>query len=243
MKLIKLNAIDSTNDFLKKMSQDQQLENFTVVLAEIQNKGKGQQGAIWSSEPRKNLITSILISNTLSNIESLFLLNISVALSIVKALKTLNIPSLSIKWPNDIMSENKKIAGILIENLIKENGKIESIVGIGLNVNQTKFEDLTKASSLKNITDKEFDIEDILNKIITELKINIEKLLLDQESHLWESYHKWLYKKGTPMTFENESGERFMGIIQGVNKNGKLEITLENDLVKQYGIKEIKMLY
>ncbi|GAA4776468.1 biotin--[acetyl-CoA-carboxylase] ligase [Flavobacterium hankyongi] len=225
------------------MSQNQELENFTVVLAETQNKGKGQQGAKWLSEPGKNLITSILISNTISDIRGVFLLNISVALSIIEALKTLKIPSLHIKWPNDIMSENKKIAGILIESLIKEKGKIESIVGIGLNVNQTKFEDLTKASSLKNITDKEFDIEYILNKIVTELKLNIEKILFNQEAYLWENYHKWLYKKGTPMAFENEQGERFMGIIQGVNKDGKLEIILENDLVKQYGIKEIKMLY
>lgn len=243
MKLIKLNAIDSTNDFLKKMSQDQELENFTIVLAETQNKGKGQQGAIWLSEPRKNLITSVLISNTLSDIRDVFLLNISVALSIVEALETLNIHSLSIKWPNDIMSENKKIAGILIENLIKENGKIESIVGIGLNVNQTNFEDLTKASSLKNITNKDFEIEKILNQIIAELKLNINKILLKQESTLWEDYHKWLFKKGIPMAFENEKEERFMGIIQQVNKDGKLEVLLEDDSVKKYGIREIKMLY
>lgn len=243
MKLIKLNAIDSTNDFLKRMSQDQVLDNFTVVVAETQNKGKGQQGEKWLSEPGKNLITSILISNTISDIRGLYLLNISVALSIIEVLKIFKIPSLHIKWPNDIMSENKKIAGILIENLIKEKGKIESIVGIGLNVNQTNFKDLTKASSLKNITNKEFDIEDILNKIVTELKLNIEKALFNQEVDLWENYHKWLYKKGTPMAFENEKGERFMGIIQGVNKDGKLEVMLENDSVKHYGIKEIKMLY
>lgn len=243
MKLIKLNAIDSTNDFLKKMSQDQELENFTVVIAETQNKGKGQQGATWLSEPRKNLITSILISNTLSDISEVFLLNISVALSIVKTLETLNIPSLSIKWPNDIMSENKKIAGILIENLIREKGKIDSIVGIGLNVNQTNFEDLTKASSLKKITDKEYDIENILNQIIIELKFNIEKIINNDETYLWYNYHKNLFKKGIPMAFENEMQERFMGIIQGVNKDGKLEIILEDDSIKQYGIKEITMLY
>ncbi len=243
MKLIKLNAIDSTNDFLKKMSQDQVLENFTVIVAETQTKGKGQHGAVWLSESGKNLITSILISNTLSDIRDVFLLNTAVTLSIIKALETIKIPSLSIKWPNDIMSENKKIAGILIENLIKENGKIDSIVGIGLNVNQTNFEDLTKASSLKNITNKDFEIEKILNQIIAELKLNIDKILLKQESALWDDYHKWLFKKGIPMAFENEKEERFMGIIQQVNQDGKLEVLLENDSIKQYGIKEITMLY
>ena len=243
MKLIKLNAIDSTNDFLKKMSQDQVLENFTVIVAETQTKGKGQHGAAWLSESGKNLITSILISNTLSNIRDVFLLNTAVTLSIIKALETFKIPSLSIKWPNDIMSENKKIAGILIENLIKENGKIDSIVGIGLNVNQTNFEDLTKASSLKNITNKDFEIEKILNQIIAELKLNIDKILLKQESTLWDDYHKWLFKKGIPMAFENEKEERFMGIIQQVNQDGKLEVLLEDDSIKEYGIKEITMLY
>lgn len=243
MKLIKLNAIDSTNDFLKKMSQDQVLENFTVIVAETQTKGKGQHGAVWLSESGKNLITSILISNTLSNIRDVFLLNTAVTLSIIKTLETFKIPSLSIKWPNDIMSENKKIAGILIENLIKENGKIDSIVGIGLNVNQTNFEDLTKASSLKNITNKDFEIEKILNQIIAELKLNIDKILLKQESTLWDDYHKWLFKKGIPMAFENEKEERFMGIIQQVNQDGKLEVLLEDDSIKEYGIKEITMLY
>ncbi len=243
MKLIKLDAIDSTNEFLKKLAQDQALENFTIVLAKTQNKGRGQQGSIWLSEPGKNLITSVLISNTLSDIKDIFLLNFSVALSITRALEYLEIPSISIKWPNDIMAGNKKIAGILIENLIKENGKIESIVGIGLNVNQKNFEDLTKASSLKQITDKEFDIEDILNRIIQELKFFIQKVINKEETFLWDIYHEKLFKKGIPMPFQNELNERFMGIIQGVNGDGKLEVMLEDDSIKQYGIKEITLLY
>lgn len=243
MKLIKLDAIDSTNDFLKKMAQDQALENFTVILAKTQNKGRGQQGSVWLSEPGKNLITSILISNTLSNIKDVFLLNISVALSITNVLEELKISSISIKWPNDIMAGKKKIAGVLIENLIKENGKIESIVGIGLNVNQKNFEDLTKASSLRCITDKEFDIEDILNRIIQKLKFYVQKIINKDETFLWKNYHEKLFKNGAPMAFENELNERFMGIIQGVNQEGKLEVLLEDDTIKKYGIKEIKMLY
>ncbi|SHI92277.1 biotin--[acetyl-CoA-carboxylase] ligase [Flavobacterium terrae] len=243
MKLIKLDAIDSTNDFLKKMAQDQALENFTVILAKTQNKGRGQQGSVWLSEPGKNLITSILISKTLSNIKDVFLLNISVALSITNVLEELKISSISIKWPNDIMAGKNKIAGVLIENLIKENGKIESIVGIGLNVNQKNFEDLTKASSLRCITDKEFDIEDILNRIIQKLKFYVQKIINKDETFLWKNYHEKLFKNGVPMAFENELNERFMGIIQGVNQEGKLEVLLEDDTIKKYGIKEIKMLY
>jgi BirA family biotin operon repressor/biotin-[acetyl-CoA-carboxylase] ligase len=139
MKLIKLDAIDSTNDFLKRLSCEQALENYTVVTAEKQTRGKGQMGAKWDSETGKNLMFSVLINNRLATISEIFDLNVAVALAVLTTLEINNIPNLSIKWPNDIMSDNKKVAGILIENSIKNNGEISSIIGVGLNVNQLNF--------------------------------------------------------------------------------------------------------
>jgi len=243
MKTIKLDAIDSTNDFLKRLIQHQTVENFTVVTAQKQTKGKGQMGAIWETDEYKNLITSILIKKTLSNYETIFELNIAVALSIINALKKIKIPALSIKWPNDIMSDNKKIAGILIENIFKEKGNIESIVGIGLNVNQTDFENLPKASSLKNIMNQEFYVEEILGEIVRNLQFYTEKIKNKEVELLWKSYHELLFKIGKPVVFENNNQEKFMGIIQAVNKNGQLEVMLEDDSVQSYGIKEISMIY
>ena len=176
MNFIKLNAIDSTNDFLKALASNQKIENFTVVTAKSQYKGRGQMGTEWQTEEGKNLITSILIKKTIPNTELIFVLNIAIAISIIEALKKIKIPDLSIKWPNDIMSGRKKIAGILIENNIKENGKIQSIVGIGLNINQTNFENLPKASSLKVITGKDYEIEEILFNIIDKIKSNISNI-------------------------------------------------------------------
>src|SRR4051812_14072234 len=115
MKLIKLDAIDSTNDFLKSLSSQDELENFTVVTAENQTKGKGQMGAKWQSESGKNLIMSVLVKDFLFDNEQVFNLSIIVATSVIEVLKTFDIPELSIKWPNDIMSYTKKIGGILIE--------------------------------------------------------------------------------------------------------------------------------
>ncbi|MDG2433324.1 biotin--[acetyl-CoA-carboxylase] ligase, partial [Flavobacterium sp.] len=109
MKLIKLDAIDSTNEFMKELSKSQQLENFTVVTAENQTKGKGQMGSIWDSETGKNLTMSVFVKETILDINHIFTLNIAVALAIYTALETVNIPALSIKWPNDIMSYNFKI--------------------------------------------------------------------------------------------------------------------------------------
>ncbi|MBP9793679.1 MAG: biotin--[acetyl-CoA-carboxylase] ligase [Flavobacterium sp.] len=243
MKTIKLDAIDSTNDFLKGLIQHQTVENFTVVTAKKQTKGKGQMGATWETEESKNLITSILIKETLANYDAVFELNIAVALSLINALKKINIPALAIKWPNDIMSDNKKIAGILIENIFKEKGNIESIVGIGLNVNQTDFKNLPRATSLKNIMMQEFVVEEILGEIVTNLQFYTEKIKNKEVELLWRSYHELLFKIGKPVVFENHHQEKFMGIIQGVNKNGQLEVMLEDDSVQSYGIKEISMIY
>jgi BirA family biotin operon repressor/biotin-[acetyl-CoA-carboxylase] ligase len=242
MQLIKLDAIDSTNEFLKGLSSNQLLENFTVVTAENQTKGKGQMGAIWNSEFSKNLIMSVLITDFVTDINKIFDVSVVMSLSVIKALEGFDIPQLSIKWPNDIMSYKKKIGGILIENSIKSDGSIISIVGLGLNINQINFENLPKASSLAVICNASFDKEEILLKIIENLESNIQNW--SQNSHLfWSEYTNKLFKKGVPMPFSDESRQNFMGIIQGVSSIGKLKILLEDDSVSEFNIKEIQMLY
>jgi len=242
MKVIKLDAIDSTNEFLKGLSNKQELENLTVVTAENQTKGKGQMGAVWTSEASKNLTMSILVKDFLSDICQIYNLNIVVSLAVITVLETFKIPDLSIKWPNDIMSYNKKIGGILIENSIKSDGTIISIVGLGLNVNQTNFENLPKASSLAVICTSEFDKEVLLSSIIDEMGKSI--LLWKQHPDiLWSDYTGKLYKKGIPMPFSGKNNTNFMGIIQGISSVGKLQILLEDDSISEFDIKEIQMLY
>lgn len=242
MKLIKLDAIDSTNEFLKGISSKEALENFTVVTAENQTKGKGQMGAVWNSEVGKNLIMSVLVKDFLLEINEVFNLNIAVSLAVITALKKSNIPDLSIKWPNDILSANKKIGGILIENSIKSDGAILSIVGLGLNVNQTNFGGLPKASSLAVVTGKEFDKEKLLLEIIAHLEMNVAASKLNPAS-LRQQFVDLLYKKGVPMPFANSKDEKFMGMIQGISPVGRLQVLLEDDSVAEFDIKEIQMLY
>jgi BirA family biotin operon repressor/biotin-[acetyl-CoA-carboxylase] ligase len=242
MKLIKLDAIDSTNEFLKGLSNNQYLENFTVVTAENQTRGKGQMGSVWVSDPGKNLIMSVLVKGFLLDSNCIFDINIAVSVSIIQALETLNIPELSIKWPNDIMSYNKKIGGILIENSLKSVGSINSIVGLGLNVNQTNFQLLPKATSLALISNTIFEKEEILLKIIEKLEHNIHSWHKNKDS-LWADYTLNLFKKGIPMPFSDEQQQNFMGIIQGVSSIGKLQILLEDDSVSEFDLKEVQMLY
>ncbi|MCC9019460.1 MULTISPECIES: biotin--[acetyl-CoA-carboxylase] ligase [Flavobacterium] len=242
MKLIKLDAIDSTNDFLKSLSSQDELENFTVVTAENQTKGKGQMGAKWQSEVGKNLIMSVLVRDFVFNNEHVFNLSVIVSLSVIEVLKSLNIPDLSIKWPNDIMSYNKKIGGILIENTLKSDGRIVSVVGLGLNVNQTNFDELPNASSLAVISGSSFEKELLPYLIVEKMKETIGAWEVNSK-HLWSVYFNSLFRKGVPMPFRNLENQNFMGIIQGVSPVGRIQILLEDDSVSEFDIKEIQMLY
>lgn len=242
MNIIKLNAINSTNDYLKNLASQQHLDNFTVVVAEHQTAGRGQMGSTWLVEYGKNLTFSVLIKDLLLDINSIFNLNVAVTLGVLQALEDFSITGLSVKWPNDILAGNKKIGGILIENSIKPGGEIYSIVGIGLNVNQINFAGLPKASSLKVVTGQEHDKDIVLNSILESLKQNTATLLNTGVQTLWDLYHRYLYKIGVPMPFES-SGRQFMGIIRGVASNGHLEVSLEDGSLATYGLKEVRLLY
>ena len=243
MNIIKLDAISSTNDYLKKLMSRQYVENFTIVTAENQTQGKGQMGAVWNVAPGKNLTFSVLVRDFLLDIGEIFNLNRVVAVSIVEALETFQIPDLAIKWPNDIMAGNKKVGGILIENTIKNNGEIFSVVGIGLNVNQKDFSNLPKAASLSGIRGIEFDKQVVFYEIVENLKQNMAGIRHRNTIVFLEKYDAKLYKKGVPMPFQDLTGKQFMGIIRQVSPTGKLEVIDENETIRYYDIKEIQMLY
>ena len=243
MKIIKLDAIDSTNSFLKALSAQEICENFTVVSTESQTQGKGQRGSGWTSEAGKNLAFSVLYNQKIEEITNLFTLNIIVALSVVESLKTVCNLNFAIKWPNDILAENKKIAGILIENTFKNQNKVQSIIGIGLNVNQSQFENLPQASSLFLLENQLFDREALLISIVNRLEFNLKQLKNLNEDYFWYAYHAILFKKDVVSTCESASGNRFVGKIQKVTKEGKLAVLLEDDSIQFFDVKEVKMLY
>jgi BirA family biotin operon repressor/biotin-[acetyl-CoA-carboxylase] ligase len=242
MLIIKLDAIDSTNDYLKALANDKPLDNFTTVVAQNQTKGRGQMGTQWQSEPDKNLTMSILLKEVLTDKVDIFHINAAVAITLIRVLESLNIPKVTVKWPNDIMADAKKVGGILIENSIKSDGTIRSIIGIGLNVNQTDFSNLPKATSIALEIHEEINKDTLMIKILEQLKHSIG-LLSDQSDQVWQSYHDYLFKKNIPMVFQDNSGNKFMGIIQSVSRYGMLQLLLEDDSVASFGIKEITMLY
>lgn len=241
MRIIKLNATESTNRFMRNLSLESSVQDFTTVVTSTQSKGRGQMGSAWQSESFKNLTFSVYKGFKQFEFEDQFKISMAVSLAIIKALETLQITKLSIKWPNDILSANKKICGILIENVIKQSHIVSSIVGVGLNVNQLKFKDLPQAGSLKLITGLNYDLDEILHLILKHLEIQL-KLLENDTSALKNNYESYLFRKEKPSTFKSDEG-LFSGIIKGVSNEGLLKVMIEDQELKTFDLKTIKLLY
>ena len=243
MEIIKLNATNSTNTYLKNLLKEKQVKDLSCIWALSQTQGRGQQGAKWISEPGKNLTFSVLKKFENLSSEYHFLLNMEVSLAIFRALKKLYIPDLAVKWANDILSSKKKICGILIENTLHKEQISSSIIGIGRNVNQVFFNDLPNVSSLQKIMGHPFDLEEVLLLICQELEVSLKSLSPTRFETMLDEYHTHLFRKDKPSTFEYPNGERFMGYIRGVSHNGQLQVEQEDALMSSFSLKEIKLLY
>ncbi|CAM1372437.1 biotin--[acetyl-CoA-carboxylase] ligase [Tenacibaculum xiamenense] len=240
MKIIKLDAIDSTNSFLKKMAEDSAVENFTVVWAKNQTAGRGQMQTQWIAEEGKNLTFSVFARPKGLNIIHQKFLNFSVALSVYETLLEFKIPKTSIKWPNDIMTGNKKICGILIENSLKGTDILSSVIGIGLNVNQSFLsEENFKATSMSDSLNRKLDLKEVLDVLLNKLEKNLFDLEKCKYFALEKRYLDVLYKKNVPSMFKTDQNVLFMGKIIGVSQEGKLQIELDDETIQEFGIKEV----
>lgn len=243
MNRIKLSATESTNSYLKQLMVSTSVVDFTVVTAAEQTKGRGQLHSNWESEAGKNLTFSVLKLHKQLGLEGHFLISICISLALYQVLSSLGVPRLSIKWPNDILSGTSKICGILIENSIGGQEIKSSIIGIGLNVNQIAFLNQPKASSLKLILNRELDLEELLGLIVKQLTISLAQLQKPNWDMMLENYESHLFKKDIPATFQEPKSPLFTGIIQGVTKEGKLRLLLDDDKIMEYGLKEVKLHY
>jgi len=243
MHIIKLDAIDSTNSYLRQLSVTEAIEDFTVAVANHQTKGRGQMGTQWSSQASKNLMVSVFKDVSFLNLEHHFFISIAVSLSILEALESFNIKNLKVKWPNDILSENKKIGGILIENVIKQAKINATIIGFGVNVNQTEFDHLPQASSMRLISGRVYELEEVLQAILTKLEQYLKMLEQKQFEILKTAYENQLFRKDKPSTFRDTDGHLFSGYIKGVSNSGNLLVMVEDDIIKEFGLKAVTLLY
>ena len=243
MKIIKLNAIDSTNAYLKKLSKKKHLEDATIVMADNQTEGRGQMGSTWQSKAGQSLTFSIFKRFERLTITQQARITFGVSVGIKKALKKLQVPVISIKWPNDIMSYQHKLCGILIENQLEGNTIVSSVIGIGLNVNETEFTDLPQATSMKLVTGISFNREEVMQLISASVLEQLNKLETEDTIQLKVNYEKVLFRKNKVTVFEDETGTKFNGMILGVNDVGELIVESEDEVCRAYELKKIKMLY
>lgn len=244
MKIITLETVDSTNKYLKNWAdKENNLPNFLTVRAVSQTNGVGQYGAKWETESGKNLTFSTLMIHNNFPLENYFLLNMMVSITISDVLHSLHIPKISIKWPNDLLSGRFKIGGILIENIIRSSYIDKSIIGIGLNINQLHFNGIEKASSLKKITGQDFDLENLLKEIISQLEKNLSKIENTTLEDLHSVYMSKLFQKDKVSAFRSPEGYNFSGIIRNVTPKGELVVELENEIQKKFVLKELQLLY
>ena len=243
MKIIKLNAIDSTNTYLKQLAKETQLLDETVVVAENQLSGRGQMGNGWLSREGQSLTFSIFKEFERFTVASQFVISMAVSLAILEAIKRFNIPDISIKWPNDILSANRKIGGILIENVLEGSVVKYSIIGIGLNVNETDFPNLPQASSMKLETGKTFQLDEVLDSILKNVFKNLKNLSSSDFSEMKQLYEINLFRREKISVFETPEGSKLNGIIKGVSDSGELLVEMENNPLQKFQLKEVKLIY
>ncbi|WP_040278694.1 biotin--[acetyl-CoA-carboxylase] ligase [Psychroserpens damuponensis] len=243
MHIIKLSAIDSTNTFLRQLSSKKKVPNYTVVVAESQLKGRGQMGTTWDSQSGKNLMASVFVDVSHLTIDYSFWISMVTSLALSHTLKDFQIRNVKIKWPNDILADQKKISGILIENVIKNNALQATIIGIGLNINQVHFANLPLASSMLNVSGTHFNIDNVLLKVIERLKYYMSLLKEQRFEELKKLYETELFRKEKPSTFKDVEGVLFSGFIKGVSNSGHLQVLLEDHILKEFDLKQIQLLY
>jgi BirA family biotin operon repressor/biotin-[acetyl-CoA-carboxylase] ligase len=243
LKIIKLSAIDSTNTYLKKLGKRKFLEDGTIVFADTQSEGRGQMGAQWQSKTGQSLTFSIFKRFKQLDIINISRITFGVSLGIKVALEKLQVPGISIKWPNDIMSYQQKLCGILIENRL-EKGIIESsVIGIGLNVNEMEFINLPQATSMKLASGITFNRDEVLALVSAEVLSQLENIESTSSEFLKAEYEKELFRKNKITVFQDEEGLQFNGMIRGVSASGELLVEAEDEVIRSYEVKKITMLY
>jgi BirA family biotin operon repressor/biotin-[acetyl-CoA-carboxylase] ligase len=210
-----------------------------VVIAEEQFKGRGQGNNSWKSAKGDNLLCSILFKPKCDLVYQ-FYFNQLIANSICQTLSDFGLDS-EIKWPNDILIKNQKIAGILIENKIKGRVLESSIVGIGLNINQSKFDkELINPTSLKLQLQQKIDTELVLNKLMLQLEKNYFQFKRNELENIDKKYQSSLYRKDKETLFMINN-EATLATIRAVNKQGEIVLEIDN-VIQSFSNSEVKMI-
>ncbi len=235
--IVKLQETRSTNTYLDNLDTETRQNEGCVVITHTQSAGRGQRGNTWEAEPGQNLTFSYLLRPKAVAAREQFVLSQAVSLAVVDVLSRYA-DGFSVKWPNDIYYKDSKIAGILIEHHLSGMNISRTIVGIGLNINQQQFlSDAPNPISLRQITGKEYCLEDILNEVLQATAIRYDQCTENREL-LQSNYASALYRKDGFYTYRDANGE-FEARIQEVLPEGYLLLIDTDNRVRQYAFKEV----
>ena len=238
-KIIKVNATRSTNDRVKMLIKSKKIESGDIVVAKYQYAGRGQNSNKWYSSYGKNLLCSKLYRPLDVNVNQIFCINQVVSLAVLKTIRKFNKDKCLIKWPNDIMSVNKKISGILVENSLSLNHVNYSIIGVGINVNQVLFKKLPNAISLKKISNSDIIIQEVLNELIENYKFYFSRI--NELKYINEEYNKNIFgKDGCKFVVD---GRIQHGKIISISNNGIVKLKLDSEGIQEFDPRKIRILY
>jgi len=243
--IIFLPEVHSTNSYAIDLLKNVNLPEGTVVQAASQTRGKGQRGAGWNSDPGRNLTVSVILKPGFLSVKNQFFLYQIVALACYDAMAEIldnGQIDIKIKWPNDILVNRKKIAGILIENTIQNNQVNWCVAGIGINVNQEIFDEDINATSLKMITGKDYSMKYILKTVCKHLEKYYLALLNTKLSAVKEDYLKHLYGLNEYLDFEIDGHVKTL-LVKGLGDTGLLMLENESGQIMEVDVKEVKWIY
>lgn len=237
--LFKVERTNSTNSYLRDFFRKEPPKAFTTVVADYQTTGRGQRGNSWESEDGRNLLFSFVLFPTFLEARRQFLLSQIIALSIKEVLDTYT-SGITIKWPNDIYWQERKICGMLIENELQGNFLCQTIAGIGININQQKFySSAPNPVSLWQITNKDYDCLDILAQIMKRIQEYYTLLLHGSVAALTTRYQNALFRRRGIYPYADSSG-RFLAQIVRVEPEGALVLRDTAGKERKYLFKEVQ---
>ncbi|MDE5800121.1 MAG: biotin--[acetyl-CoA-carboxylase] ligase [Paramuribaculum sp.] len=238
MKIIQLDSVDSTNTYISVHCAD--MPDGTAVVARAQNAGRGQRGNTWEAAPGLNVTLSVLLRPERLPVASAFLLSEAVSVAIAGALDAFLSPgAVQLKWPNDLYVGDCKLGGILIENSLAGTDVARTIVGVGINVNQTRFlSDAPNPVSIAQITRRPAEVSAVVSAIAA--AIAGAPLMLSDPHALQAAYADRLWRRDTLTPYiDCASGEHFTARIGGVAPSGHITLSLPSGEMRRYAFKEV----
>ena len=238
---IRLQATESTNKFVKHY-RPVSPKDMVLVSADFQTEGRGQAGNSWESEEGQNLLFSLLLHPRDVAADRQFVLSQAMALAVCETLSGYAGEGVSIKWPNDIYWNDRKICGTLIENTLSGKNIEDCIIGVGVNVNQTDFKsDAPNPVSLRQVTGKEHEAVFILAEIIKRFKDRLQQIRQGDADAVAQDYRNRLYRREGFHPYQ-DGKEVFEAEIRSVEPTGHLVLAGRDGAERRYAFKEVRFL-